>query len=90
MISGCCANQRQQRFGEDGRRAPQRTEAVWEGFMRLVDAGKIEPVIYKEQYLGLEAVPRALMDANEHRAWGRAVLRINEKAETEAMGKAKL
>ncbi|KAF2856872.1 NAD(P)-binding protein [Plenodomus tracheiphilus IPT5] len=78
------------RFGEDGRRDPQRTKDVWEGFMKLVDAGKIEPVIYKEQYMGLEAVPRALEDAKEHRTWGRAVLRINEDAEKDDLDRARL
>ncbi|KAI8937832.1 hypothetical protein NX059_005525 [Plenodomus lindquistii] len=78
------------RFGEDGRRDPQRTEDVWEGFMKLVDAGKIQPVNYKEMYLGLEAVPRALDDAKEHRAWGRAVLTINIDAERGNLKEAKL
>lgn len=79
-----------QRFGEDGRRDPQRTKDVWEGFMKLVEAGKIQPVIYKEDYRGLDSVPRALEDAREHRAWGRAVLRIYEKAEIEGTQRPKL
>lgn len=70
-----------QRFGEDGRRDPQRTKDVWDGFMKLVDDDKILPVIYKENYWGLEAVSRALEDAQNHKAWGRAILRINEDAE---------
>jgi D-arabinose 1-dehydrogenase-like Zn-dependent alcohol dehydrogenase len=49
--------------------------------MKLVEKGKIQPVIYSEGYHGLEAVPRALDDAKERRAWGRAVLRIDEDAE---------
>jgi transcription elongation factor SPT5 len=69
------------RFGEDGRHDPQRTKAVWDGFMSMVDNGKIQPVIYKEQYQGLEAVPKALEDANNHRPWGRAILRIDDNAE---------
>lgn len=71
------------RFGEDGRRDPQRTKGVWDGFMKLVVEGKIEPVIYKEDYLGLQSVPKALEDAKTHKAWGRAVLRIDEEAERE-------
>lgn len=70
-----------QRFGEDGRHDPQRTKAVWDGFMSMVDNGKIQPLIYKEQYQGLEAVPKALEDANNHRPWGRAILRIDDNAE---------
>ncbi|KAF2632606.1 zeta-crystallin [Macroventuria anomochaeta] len=71
------------RFGEDGRHDPQRTKDVWDGFMNLVDSGKIQPVIYKEEYRGLEAVPEALEDAKNHKAWGRAILRIDENAEKE-------
>ncbi|KAH7402464.1 zeta-crystallin [Pyrenochaeta sp. MPI-SDFR-AT-0127] len=78
------------RFGEDGRRDPQRPKDVWDGFMKVVEAGKIQPVIYKEEYKGLSAVPRALDDAGKHRAWGRAVLRINEEAETKLGQKPKL
>jgi D-arabinose 1-dehydrogenase-like Zn-dependent alcohol dehydrogenase len=51
--------------------------------MELVDAGNIKPVIYKEHYRGLEDVPRALEDLKAHKAWGRAIVRINEAAENE-------
>jgi D-arabinose 1-dehydrogenase-like Zn-dependent alcohol dehydrogenase len=50
--------------------------------MEIVEAGKIKPVIYKEEYRGLEAVPRALDDLRTHTAWGRAVLRINEDGDS--------
>lgn len=46
--------------------------------MRLVDAGSIRPVVYKENYNGLEAVGRALEDVKAHKAWGRAVVRVCE------------
>lgn len=78
------------RFGEDGRHDPQRTKDVWDGFMDLVKKGKIKPVIYKESYLGLDSVPKALEDANSHKAWGRAVLRINEEAERGILESPKL
>jgi len=78
------------RFGEDGRRDPQRTKDVWDGFMRLVAEGRIEPVIYKEDYVGLQSVPKALEDAKTRKAWGRAVLRINEEAEQEVRKMARL
>ncbi|KAJ4373996.1 transcription elongation factor spt5 [Neocucurbitaria cava] len=78
------------RFGEDGRKDPQRTKDVWDGFMKLVETGKIRPVVYKEEYWGLEAVPRALEDARRHKSWGRAILRINEDAERETGTKPKL
>jgi hypothetical protein len=59
--------------------------------MGLVESGKIQPVIYKEDYWGLEAVPKALKDAQRHKAWGRAILRINEDAEHDIkLGKSRL
>jgi NADPH:quinone reductase-like Zn-dependent oxidoreductase len=77
------------RFGEDGRHDPQRTQDVWDGFMKMVEGGKIRSVIYKEEYRGLESVSRALEDAKTHKAWGRAVVRINE-VEEEGKNKARL
>jgi NADPH:quinone reductase-like Zn-dependent oxidoreductase len=82
---------REQRFGEDGRREPQRTKDIWDGFMKMVEEGKIRPVVYKEEYWGLEAVPRALENAKQHKTWGRAVLRIDEDPEkTIQRGESKL
>ncbi|KAF2467151.1 zeta-crystallin [Lindgomyces ingoldianus] len=82
------------RFGEDGRRLPERTKEAWDGFMGLVEAGRIKPVIYKEQYQGLGEICRALEDLQMHKTWGRAILRINEgmevDIETEAEQKARL
>ncbi|KAI4951007.1 hypothetical protein J4E86_007516 [Alternaria arbusti] len=78
------------RFGEDGRRDPQRTQDVWDGFMKLVEDGKIRPVIYKEDYWGLETVSRALEDVRERKTWGRAVIRISEAEADKTEQKARL
>lgn len=51
--------------------------------MSLVDSGQIQPVIYKEEYRGLETMSKALEDAKDHKAWGRAVLRVDDNAENE-------
>ncbi|KAF2709611.1 hypothetical protein K504DRAFT_406959 [Pleomassaria siparia CBS 279.74] len=67
------------RFGEDGRHDPQRIRDVWNGFMKMVESRSIKPVIYKEDYRGLEAVPSALDGLRTHKVWGRAILRINEE-----------
>lgn len=42
----------------------------------MVQDGSIRPVIYKEDYRGLEAVSRALEDVKARKAWGRAVVRV--------------
>lgn len=78
------------RFGEDGRHDPQRTKDVWDGFMEMVEAGNITPVIYGEDYRGLQSVVKALEDAKTHKAWGRAVLRIHEGDEGAEIGKSRL
>jgi transcription elongation factor SPT5 len=71
------------RFGEDGRHDPQRTKDVWDGFMKLVQEGKIQPVIYKESYRGLQSITTAMEDARTHKAWGRAVLTIDEAVDAD-------
>ena len=58
--------------------------------MKLVDDGEIRPVIYKEDYWGLETVGRALEDVRKRKAWGRAVIRICEAEEDKAEQKARL
>jgi D-arabinose 1-dehydrogenase-like Zn-dependent alcohol dehydrogenase len=58
--------------------------------MALVKDAKIKPVIYTEAYRGLGELPRAMEDLKARRVYGRAVLRIDEKAEVEAAEKAKL
>lgn len=71
------------RFGEDGRHDPQRTKDVWDGFMKLVQEGKIQPLIYKESYRGLQSITTAMEDARTHKTWGRAVLTIDEAVDAE-------
>ncbi|KAF2273734.1 NAD(P)-binding protein [Westerdykella ornata] len=74
----------EERFGEDGRRCPHRTTAAWEGFMSLVDAGKIRPVIFRDRtYRGLGELPVALDDLHSRRVWGRAVLEVPSPPERE-------
>ncbi|CAN9228821.1 unnamed protein product [Alternaria alternata] len=74
------------RFGEDGRRDPQRTKDVWDGFIKLVDNGKIRPIIYKEEYAGLEMVSKALEDVKARKAWGRSVVRICDEEQMRENG----
>jgi hypothetical protein len=71
------------RYGEDGRRDARRTQEVWDGFMVLVERGGIDPVLYKEEYNGLEMMAHALEDVRTHKTWGRAVVTVNGTAEGE-------
>ncbi|KAK5142701.1 hypothetical protein LTR04_002136 [Oleoguttula sp. CCFEE 6159] len=69
------------RYGEHGRRFPQETAALLDGFNEMVANGKIKPIIYKEKYTGLEDVPRAMNDLAERKVWGKAVIAINPEIE---------
>ncbi|KAI4911852.1 hypothetical protein J4E90_006669 [Alternaria incomplexa] len=90
VIAVVGGEEKAERFGEDGRRDPQRTKDVWDGFMKLVEDGQIRPVIYKEDYWGLETVSRALEGVRDRKAWGRAVIRICEAEVDKTEQKARL
>ncbi|KAK7520199.1 hypothetical protein IWZ03DRAFT_343758 [Phyllosticta citriasiana] len=66
------------RFGEQSRRNPAATAAIWKETMTLISKNKIQPVVYKQFYRGLEMVPRALLDIGERNVWGRAVVSVSE------------
>ena len=67
------------RFGEHGRRHPEEVVEVWRNFDELVEEGAIKAVIYDQNYLGIDSIPRALNDLAEHRVWGRAVVQIADE-----------
>jgi len=46
--------------------------------MKMVKSGKIKPVIYEEEYHGLEAVPQGLKDMGTRKVWGRAVVTVSD------------
>ena len=56
--------------------------------MKFVNDGSIKPVIYKEEYVGLECVPRAMDDLKARKTWGRAIVTIDGQGDIE--GKARL
>lgn len=56
--------------------------------MKFVNDGGIKPVIYREKYVGLESIPRAMEDLKARKTWGRAIVTIDGQGEIE--GKAKL
>ncbi|KAK8162743.1 hypothetical protein BKA80DRAFT_295530 [Phyllosticta citrichinensis] len=72
------------RFGEQSRRNPAATSAIWENTMALISQNKIRPVVYKQVYGGLENVPKALQDVCERKIWGRAVISVSEDKSEDA------
>jgi len=71
------------RYGETGRRNPGENVIVAEGVAKMIKDGVIQPVIYDEQYEGLESVPRALADSAARKIWGKAVVDVRADLEGE-------
>ena len=67
------------RFGESGRRFPRDLEVIWDGYLRMVTEGKLQPLLYG-QYEGLESIGRALKDLAERKVCGKIVVSVTEKS----------
>jgi NADPH2:quinone reductase len=63
------------RFGESGRRFPHELEEIWDGYLRMLTEGKLQPLLYG-QYDGLESVGRALKDLAERKVYGKIVVSV--------------
>lgn len=66
------------RFGETNRTNPAETEEIWKELNILLESGKIKPVIFDNDYQGLESVKDALRDLSERKVWGKAVISIGD------------
>ena len=64
------------RFGESGRRFPSDLEKIWDGYLRMVTEGTLQPLLYG-QYEGLESIGRALKDLAERKVYGKIVVSVN-------------
>ena len=60
------------RFGESGRRFPNDLEKIWDGYLRMVTEGTLQPLLYG-QYEGLESIGRALKYLAERKVYGKIV-----------------
>jgi NADPH2:quinone reductase len=65
------------RFGESGRRFPHELEEIWDGYLRMLAEGKLQPLLYG-QYDGLESVGRALKDLADRRVYGKIVVSVDD------------
>ena len=43
----------------------------------MIARGLVKPVLYKEVYCGLDDVPRAMIDVENRKVWGKAVIHIS-------------
>jgi NADPH:quinone reductase len=61
---------------------------VWEGVYKLIDEGKLKPIVYDEEsYEGLESVCKALQKLGSRGTWGKVIVDIKPDA---AKAKARL
>ncbi|KAK0363918.1 hypothetical protein LTR91_014057 [Friedmanniomyces endolithicus] len=69
------------RFGESGRRFPHELEEIWEGYLGMMQEGRLKPLLYG-RYDGLEDVGRALGDLAARKVYGKIVVRVADEEET--------
>ncbi|EJU04312.1 NADP-binding protein [Dacryopinax primogenitus] len=60
---------------------PGHVPDVWKGIFKLFESGKLIPAVYDPPYMGLDSVPRALVDLENRKTWGKAVVRVREMPE---------
>lgn len=63
------------RFGESGRRFPQELEEIRDGYLRMLEEGKLQPLLYG-RYDGLESIGRALKDLADRKVYGKIVVNV--------------
>lgn len=75
------------RFGESGRRKPDELKAIWEGYLDMLESGRLKAMLYGE-YRGLKDVGRALGDLQARKVYGKVVVQVAEEGLKQ--GKARL
>ncbi|EME48622.1 hypothetical protein DOTSEDRAFT_67606 [Dothistroma septosporum NZE10] len=63
------------RFGESGRRYPDELERIWQGYLSMLETGKLKAMIYGK-YEGLDDIGRALQDLHERKVYGKIVVKV--------------
>ncbi|KAK1062225.1 hypothetical protein LTR12_010061 [Friedmanniomyces endolithicus] len=69
------------RFGESGRRFPKELEEIWDGYLGMMQEGRLKPLLYG-RYDGLESVGRALGDLAARKVYGKIVVKVSDEEET--------
>ncbi|KAK3616591.1 hypothetical protein LTR56_025861 [Elasticomyces elasticus] len=63
------------RFGESGRRFPDELQRIWNGYLGMLQDGRLKPLLYG-RYDGLEDVGRALGDLAARKVSGKIVVKV--------------
>jgi NADPH:quinone reductase len=53
---------------------------VWEGIYKLIDEGSLKPIIYEEDFIGLESVGKALQKLGSRGTWGKVIVDVKPDA----------
>ncbi|KAK0874240.1 hypothetical protein LTR87_011589 [Friedmanniomyces endolithicus] len=69
------------RFGESGRRFPKELEEIWDGYLGIMQEGRLKPLL-DGRYDGLENVGRALGDLAARKVYGKIVVKVADEEET--------
>ncbi|KAK0857468.1 hypothetical protein LTS02_010204 [Friedmanniomyces endolithicus] len=69
------------RFGESGRRFPKELEEIWDGYLGMMQEGRLKPLL-DGRYDGLENVGRALGDLAARKVYGKIVVKVADEEET--------
>nr|XP_023908597.1 quinone oxidoreductase-like [Quercus suber]POF15528.1 quinone oxidoreductase [Quercus suber] len=69
------------RFGETGRRHPEELAKIWDGYLAMMQSGKLKPMLYG-RYIGLEDVGRAFEDLEARKVTGKVVVRVARDVES--------
>lgn len=65
------------RFGESGRRYPELLEEIWQGYLSMLESGRLKPMLYGK-YQGLSDVGRALRDLEDRKVYGKIVIPVSD------------
>lgn len=69
------------RFGESGRRYPEMLEQIWQGYLAMLETGKLQPMLYGN-YEGLKDIGRALKDLEDRKVYGKIVVKVADARES--------
>lgn len=62
---------------------PEMIDVVWDGIFKLVKEGKFRGTCFTdEEYVGLDAVPRALKALGARDTWGKVVVKVPQEGES--------
>ncbi|KAK5726443.1 hypothetical protein LTR17_012769 [Elasticomyces elasticus] len=69
------------RFGESGRRFPEELQRIWDGYLGMLQDGRLKPLLYG-RYDGLDDVGRALGDLAGRKVSGKIVVKVAAEEES--------